>query len=324
MHQRTALIGDIGGTHARFAICDIDELSVRHFAVFRTDMFTSLADAAAHYLESIPENPDTAGFSVADPLTGETISIENSEWRFTANDVQAACGVARIHFVNNFQALARCLPYLGAHDRRQINDGTPVEDAPMLVLGTGGEFGTAVLTKVNGRQTALAGAAGHMAFSATNEREMAILAAVANENGYAPMQSVLSGRGMETIHSVLTGLGGASAPQATAADIIASALKDEDPLALDTLDCFVAILARVAGDLALLHDARGGVYIGRGIAPKIVSLLESERFRTVYRNKGAQSGLLASIPVYAILANDAGLRGAALMVSERYPMEPLV
>ena len=323
MHQRTAVIGDIGGTHARFAICDIDELSVRHFAVFTTDMFSSLPEAVAHYLESIPENPDIAGFGIADPLTGERMGVENTSWSFSAEEVQKACGASKIHFVNNFEALALCLPYLNAHDRATINPGEAVEDAPLVVLGTGGEFGTATLRKVSGRPVSFSGAAGHMAFNASNDREMAILAAVADKDGYAPVQSVLSGHGIEKIHAVLAEVAGAPKPEATATDIIDLALKDEDALALDTLDCFVTILARVAGDMALLHGARGGVYLGRGITPKILKVLDSDRFRAAYRNKGKMSDEVASIPVHAILAHDAGLRGAAIAVSERFPMEPV-
>lgn len=323
MHQRHAVIGDIGGTHARFAICDIDELSVRHFAVFTTDMFSSLSEAVAHYLESIPENPDIAGFAIADPLSNERMGVENTAWSFTADEVKQACGASKIHFVNNFEALALCLPYLNAHDRAQINAGEAVEDAPIVVLGTGGEFGTATLRKIAGKRVSFSGAAGHMAFNASNEREMAILSKVADKNGYAPVQSVLSGHGIETIHAVLAELTGASKPDATATGIIDLALKDEDALALDTLDCFVSILARVAGDMALLHDARGGLYLGRGITPKILKVLDSDRFRLAYRNKGEMSDFVASIPVYAILAHDAGLRGAAISVSDRFPMEPI-
>jgi len=321
MHQRTAVIGDIGGTHARFAICDIDETSVRHFAVFTTDMFPSLPEAVAHYLESIPENPDIAGFGIADPLTGGRMGVENTSWSFTVDEVQDACGASKIHFVNNFEALALCLPYLNPHDRAQVNPGNAVDGAPMLVLGTGGEFGTATLTGINGKRIPLTGAAGHMAFAASNDREMALLSRVADKDGYAPIQSILSGHGLEKVHAVLADLEGAPKPEATASEIIDLALKDEDALALDALDCFVVILARVAGDMALLHDARGGVYLGRGITPKILKLLDSDRFRAAYRNKGAKSDFAASIPVYAISAHDAGLRGAAIAVSERFPMD---
>ena len=94
--KRKAIIGDIGGTHARFAICDIDELSVEHFAVFRTDMFSSLPDAVVHYLESIPDNPDMAGFSIADPVSGGRMGVENTPWSFTSENLQAACGAKKL------------------------------------------------------------------------------------------------------------------------------------------------------------------------------------------------------------------------------------
>jgi len=318
--KRKAIIGDIGGTHARFAICDIDELSVEHFAVFRTDMFSSLPDAVVHYLESIPDNPDIAGFSIADPVAGGPMGVENTPWSFTPEDLQAACGAKKVHFVNNFEALALVLPYLNAHDRCQINAGTAIDGAPKVVLGIGGEFGTASLIEASGKHIPISGNAGHSAFAATNEREMAVLSKVAGTYGYAPLQSVLSGRGLEAIHATLADIEGLPEPVASATEIIDLALEDDDALAIDTLDCFVSILARVTGDMALLHDARGGVYIGRGITPKILKLLDSDRFREIYLDKGAMSAQLASIPVYAVLANDAGLRGAAISTSDAFPM----
>ena len=318
--KRTAIIGDIGGTHARFAICDIDELSVSHFAVFQTAMFSSLPDAVANYLQSIPDNPDIAGFAIADPVTGDRMGVENSTWSFTAEEVKAACGADRVHFVNNFEALAHCLPYLNAHDRCQINPGEPVDGAPKIVLGAGGEFGSAMLIEASGKRISIAGKAGHAAFAATNERELAILSKVAVNFGYAPIQSILSGRGIEALHAALAEVEGMPEPKLEARDIIDLAISDEDQLARDTLDCFVSILARTAGDVALQNDARGGVYIGRGITPKILKLLDNDRFRETWRNKGAMSAHLASIPVYAILANDAGLRGAAVATSDAFPM----
>lgn len=318
--KRTAIIGDIGGTHARFAICDIDELSVSHFAVFQTAMFPSLSDAVAHYLESIPDNPEIAGFAIADPVTGDRMGVENTSWSFTADEVKAASGAGKIHFVNNFEALALCLPYLNAHDRCQVNPGEPVDGAPKIVLGTGGEFGLAMLIEASGKRVSIAGNAGHAAFAATNERELAILSKVAGNFGYAPVQSVLSGHGLEALHAALAELEGMPEPKLEARDIIDLAIREEDQLARDTLDCFVSILARIAGDMALQHDARGGVYLGRGITPKILKMLDNDRFREAFRNKGAMSRHLAAIPVYAILANDAGLRGAAIATSEAFPM----
>lgn len=318
--KRTAVIGDIGGTHARFAICDIDELSVSHFAVFQTAMFPSLPDAVANYLQSIPDNPDIAGFAIADPVRGDPMGVESSTWSFTVEEVKAACGADRVHFVNNFEALAHCLPYLNAHDRCQINPGEPVDGAPKIVLGAGGEFGSAMLIEASGKRISIAGKAGHAAFAATSERELAILRKVAGNFGYAPIQSILSGRGIEALHAALAEIEGMPEPKLEARDIIDLAINDEDQLARDTLDCFVSILARTAGDAALQNDARGGVYIGRGITPKILKYLDNDRFRESWRSKGAMSAHLASIPVYAILANDAGLRGAAVATSDAFPM----
>lgn len=318
--KRTALIGDIGGTHARFAICDIDQLSVAHFAVFQTSMFPSLPDAVAHYLASVSVRPHIAGFSVADPATSERMRIENTSWAFTPDDIRGACGAERIHFVNNFAALAVTLPYLNSHDRHPLSGGQAVAGAPMVVLGIGGEFGAAALIEVSGKRAPIAGLAGHLSFSATNERELAVLAKIARGTGHVPMQSVLSGRGLEMIHATLSDLEGLPEPHVPGTEVIKLALEDQDALALDTLDCFIAILARVAGDLALLFDARGGVYIGRGIAPKILKLLDTDRFRELLLNKGALASHIGSIPVQAILANDAGLRGAAIATSEAFPM----
>ena len=248
------------------------------------------------------------------------MGVENSSWSFTAEEVKAACGADRVHFVNNFEALAHSLPYLIAHDRCQINPGEPVDGAPMIVLGTGGEFGSAMLIEAFGKRISIAGHAGHAAFAASNDREMVILKKVAGNFGYAPIQSILSGRGIEALHAALADIEGMPEPKLGARDIIDLAIRDEDQLASDTLDCFVSILARLAGDMALQHDARGGVYIGRGITPKILKYLDNDRFCETWRNKGEMSAHLASIPVYAILANDAGLRGAAVATSDAFPM----
>ncbi|QKV18141.1 glucokinase [Oricola thermophila] len=324
MHQRTALIGDIGGTHARFAICDIDELSVSHFAVFTTDMFKSLPDAVAHYLESLPERPSIAGFAIAAPVIGDTITMTNAPWSFTRKEVQQACGAERIHFVNDFEALALSLPYLKEHDKHRLGGGSPVEYAPLIVLGPGSGFGCAGLVRHGKAWVPVAGEAGHMSFAARNDMEMTILERVVDENGHAPLQAVLSGRGIEAIHGALAEAEGESGDDATAIEIVRRAFADdeEDGRARKTIEVFSDILARVAGDMALVHGARGGVYIAGGITPKILDILEKDRFRASFNNKGRMSRFLQDIPVFALTAPDAGLRGAAVAVSNRFPMAP--
>lgn len=321
MHQRTALIGDIGGTHARLAICDIDELSVRHFAVFTTDMFTSLPDAVANYLDSIPERPEIAGFAVAGPITGEKVVMTNSSWEFTREDVLKASGASRIHFLNDFEALALSLPYLNAHDKRKLGGGKHVEYAPMVVLGPGSGFGCAGLIRHQDSWVPIAGEGGHISFAAADDREMAVLSRVADKTGYAPAQAVLSGRGLMAIHSALAEMDGEADSEIASIEIVRRALKEEDERAARTIECFLSVLARIAGDMALVHGARGGVYIGGGITPKILSFLTKSSFRAKFENKGRMSTYLKDIPLYALVAYDAGLRGAAIAVSNEFPME---
>ncbi len=321
-NQRLALLGDIGGTTARFAIGDCDELTVTHFAAFQVKMFPSLQDTVSHYLESIPFRPDLAGFAVAAPMNGEMMEMTNAPWKFTASDIRKVAGAERIVFLNDFEALALSLPYLTAHDLHSIGSGKAVEGTPKVVLGPGTGFGMSALVRTQSGWTTVPGEGGHISFGATNEREWAILKIIAENGGHISLERLLSASGLERIHAALASISGRDAAALKAIDIIKAA-EDEtepDPLAVDALDCFISILARIAGDAALSFGARGGVYLGGGIAPRIVKSLDEGRFRKSFDQKGRLSGWLAQVPVNVIMAKDAGLRGAALALSEKFPM----
>ncbi|MGT2467459.1 glucokinase [Mesorhizobium atlanticum] len=133
--SRTALVADIGGTNARFAIADIDELTIDHFAAFRCDMFPSLQAAIKAYLDCIPHRPPLAGFAIAGPVSGETIRMTNLPWSFSRKDLCLATGAKYVHAVNDFEALALVLPFLGPHDLLKIGGEDPVDHAPKVVLG---------------------------------------------------------------------------------------------------------------------------------------------------------------------------------------------
>lgn len=319
--ERTALIGDIGGTHARFAISDVDEMSVRHFAVFQTSMFSSLQDAIRHYLDSIPQQPAMAGFSLAAPMTDDEVAMTYLPWRFNREEIRQACGAERIHFVNDFEALAMSLPYLNPHDLQQIGGGEPVRDAPKAVLGAGSGFGIAGLVPRGDDWLPVAGEGGLASFGAMDERELELLAHTVGDDGLVSRRAALSARGMQAMHSALGKAdGGAPAPAMTATEIVNAATKDEDPQAERTLECYAEFLARAAGDVALLYGARGGVYLGGGIPPKILKTLQAPPFREAFESKGRARDYLNDVPLYVITANDAGLRGAALAVSDAFPM----
>ncbi|TCD11883.1 glucokinase [Oricola cellulosilytica] len=320
--KRKALIGDIGGTHARFAISDIDELSVEHFAVFETKMFDSLQDAVRHYLASVPTRPPTAGFAIAGSVSGETIRLSRAPWTFARSDIADVCGTPHIHFLNDFEALALALPYLKKHDLHEIAGGDRDERGVRLVLGPGSGFGCATLSPAGRGWKSIPGFLGDASFGATDEWELAIRDEVAAAYDDAPLHEVLSGRGLETIYRVrnrLTGRGGEAIP---AIEIIKAA-EEEDESAVETLDCFISIFARYAGDVALTVGASGGIYLAGGIVPKILPALAKPGFLKRLHGSGGRSNYLTDLPVHAILSYDVGLRGVALALSDRFPMHSL-
>ena len=321
MEKRLALVGDIGSTNVRFAISDVDELSISHFAAFQTSMFEKLTDAIAAYYRSIPDRPEMVGIAVAAPMTGETIRMPNRTWSFTAKDIEKATGAAHVRVVNDFEALALALPSLPAHGLKPIGEGIAVDGAPKLVLGAGTSFGAAALLKSGSGWTVLNSEIGQASFGATDREEFDLLERMAEIYGHVTVENVLSATGLEEMHTMLAGTAG---HRPNAAEIIAQAEYEHNAIARKAVHLFVSILARTAGDAALAFGARGGVYLGGGIAPHLLEELLRRTFQLAFKTQVCTAGRPNAIPVHVITAKDAGLRGAAVALSEAYPMTEAV
>lgn len=320
MQTRLALVGDIGGTHARFAISDIDELTISHFVSFRCAMFQSLQAAIAAYMGSIPHRPRMAGLAIAGPVVGDHLELTNRPWRFTPGELRSAAGVEHLTLVNDFEAQALALPYLTAHDQHRIGGGEADGRSPKVVLGPGTGLGMAALvpSPANG-WTAVASEGGHVTFPVETAEELKIVDRLRGEPGHVSAEDLISGPAMLRVYRTLAALRGQPAEAASSVEIVRLALAREDAVAAATLDYFVKWLGRFAGDMALAFGARGGVYLGGGIVPHIVEALEQPGFRAAFDAKGELSALLAPIPVSVIKAGDIGLRGAAVALSMAVP-----
>ena len=310
---RTALVADIGGTHARFALSDVEEMTITHFAALRTNAFGTIGEAIAAYYRSIPYRPAMASLAVAGPVTGDRVALSNAAWSFTRAEVAEATGTDRVHLVNDFAALARVLPFLTEHDLHTVPGGRRDSGSPRLVIGAGTGFGAALLVPTTGDPIAVGGEGGHATFGAADAAERVVLNYLErSEDGHVSVERVLSGRGLEAIHSALTG----PAKRIPAATIVAHA-HSGDAEAIHAVRSFARILARIAGDWALLTGARGGVYLAGGIAPRILPWLDGA-FRTAFEGKGRMTDWLRDVPVSVVMAPDAGLRGAALAASDAF------
>ena len=319
IQSRLALVGDIGGTHARFAISDIDELTISHFVSFRCAMFPSLPAAVAAYMDSIPHRPRMAGLAIAAPVVGEKLKLTNLPWTFTRAELRAAAGVEHLSLVNDFEAQALALPYLVPHDLHRIGGGEPDGHAPKVVLGPGTGLGVAGLVPSLSGWIALASEGGHVTFAAETAEELAIVDRLRDESGHVSAEHLISGPALLKVYRTLGMLRDLPDEAADSVEIVRLALADEDPVAVATLDYFVKWLGRFAGDMALAFGARGGVYLGGGIVPHIIGALETSGFRKAFEDKGESSAYLAPIPVSIIKAGDTGLRGAAVALSLAVP-----
>lgn len=311
MTTRQALVGDIGGTNARFALADLDSLSLERVAVHPCRDFASLEDALGAYLATLPQVPARACLAVAAPLRGEAVRMTNLNWSFTADSLRTASGIAVLRLINDFEAQARALPHLLARDLHPIGGGHVLPHMPKVVLGPGTGLGMAALVHGQEGWIPVATEGGHVGLAAETDTEIAIFRRIADRHGRVSAERVIAGPGLEEVYRILGELRGAAGKPTGIADIFADAAAGTDPLAAETAGLFVEWLGRFAGDMALAYGAAGGVYIAGGIAPRILGLLDTGALRRSFCAKGRLSRFLEHIPLQVITAGDAGLRGAA-------------
>jgi glucokinase len=306
-----AVVADIGATNARFAVADLATLELTDVRLGPCDEHATLHAAMRAYLASLADPPRHAVLAVAGPVTQEDISLTNLSWSFGKKEFCRACGFDGLLVLNDFEALSHALPHLAADELQRIGGVVAVEHAPKLVLGPGTGLGVAGLVWSGDRWIAMPGEGGHMSLGADNARELDLIERLRQGRDHVSAERALSGPGLADLYQAVAASRGEIAEQLAPNDVVAHGLSGEDATAAETLDLFVAWLGRFAGDAALLLGARGGVYIGGGIAPKILPLLTSGAFRQAFEAKGRMQAFLAPIPIYVILAEFAALKGAA-------------
>lgn len=310
-----ALVADLGGTNMRFALSDLDELTISNYALFKNDLFSSPIEALAAYLKTTPERPDHVGIAVAGQVYGDEARMTNRPWSITARDVRQLCGAGNVHFVNDFEAIALALPALGREELVQIGGDTPVPGTTLAVLGPGTGLGVAGLARTEQGDIALAGEGGHVAFAPRTSEDFEIMDALRNDLNFVSAEKLISGPGLVTLYQLLSTRSGRAIAPMTPQAVVDRARDTDDALAVKALSLFVTWLGRFAGDVALTFGARSGVYIGGGIAPRILPELKAGPFREAFEDKGRLTAYLAAIPINIIATPNAGLKGAARAVS---------
>lgn len=295
------LIADIGGTNARFAVCRPGD-EAQHVAVLPVADYAGPAEAAQAYLKRLgPDVKPTGGaFAVASPVTGDTVAMTNHLWRFSTRAVGEALGFERLDVVNDFVAVALCVPRLTSGHRLKVGGGVPVDGAPVGVLGAGTGLGVAMLVPIEGRWHAVATEGGHVTMPAADDEEAAVLSVLRHRFGHVSAERVLSGPGLVNLHQAVAEVAGQPQEPLEAAVITERALSGSDLLCVRVLRLFLGMLGTVAGNLTLTTGALGGIYIAGGIVPRMAAVLDASPFRFRFEDKGRFRDYNARIPTYVI------------------------
>jgi glucokinase len=314
------LLGDVGGTNARFAWQAGAGLPIESVCTYPCKDHESLLKALQHYLkEQGKPVPHSCSIGIATPLVGDDVKMTNHHWSFSISALERELGVKRLLVINDFTALALSLPSLPSSDLLQVGGGQPRAGAPVALIGPGTGLGVSGLLPAprGGGLVPITGEGGHVTLSATNEREEAVVGELRQRFGHASAERALSGPGLVNLYQVLCRLDGVSERLSTAAEVSDAATGQTNPQAVEALATFLSLLGTVAGNLALSLGALGGVYVGGGILPRLGNRIAQSGFRAAFEQKGRYRDYLAPIPIYVITAKQSpALAGASRALDE--------
>ena len=316
------LAGDVGGTKTLLGLFDPrgsrpEPIVIQSFTTVDYRDLSSVIAAFASDDRVRGTRIGSAAFGVAGPVLGDTATLTNVSFGIDRAAIGRAFAIPRVRLLNDLQAMAYSVTALAHSEVHvvQAGDAQPGGNMGLIAAGTG--LGEAALYQTAAGLFPAPTEAGHADWAARNEREIVVLRDLIRRFGRAEVEHVLSGPGLVNLHRVMhaggecSAVSDASDPGAPAL-ISTAALEGRCAGCGETLDVFVSAYGAEAGNLALRTVATGGLFVGGGIAPKILAALKEGRFMDAFRAKAPMSALVAKMPVHVIVNPDAGLLGAAV------------
>ena len=312
--DKTLLVGDVGGTNARFALAHMVEGKpvLEHHDSFPAERYPTFLKAVKAFIDGCDVKPTGGVIAVAGPVTDGEIDLTNSPWAVSEKQL-ATLGLNPVRLINDFEALAWGAPVVPADQLASL--GGPEEGDPhsaIAVLGPGTGFGVSALARdIYGNEIAMPSEGGHACFPPGDTIEDEILRILRKRYDRVSIERLICGPGLLNMHRALAEIDGRETHIDDPAQITEEALADRNSHCGATLARFCAILGAVAGDIALTTGARGGVFIAGGIAPRILPFLKASPFRERFERKGRFQEYMQAIPTHVILHKHAALLGAA-------------
>jgi len=331
-HQATAirvLAGDIGGTNTRLGFFNVigNQVEIVHSETYQSQKYASLSAILQLFLDKYKIQTVAACFGIAGPVYNNTVQTTNLPWNIDAEELSKHFSIASVSLINDLEANAWGIQALQADDFLELYAGdmnntrkhSSSGNAAVIAAGTGlGEAGM-YFDGTHYRPYATEG--GHTDFSPNNELEIELLRYLKKQYQHVSWERILAGSGLVNIHNFLREKQQIATPDwlyeamqkgDPAAEISKAAQLNKDDICRQALKLFVQLYGSEAGNLALKHMATGGIYLGGGIAPKILDWLKHKDFINAFLDKGRMRTLLEKIPVRVILNDQTALYGPAV------------
>lgn len=305
-----ALVGDVGGTNTRLALCDLSNGKISHAKTYSGLDYPSLEAAVKTYLAE-QQVPVTDGcIAIACPITGDWVSMTNHTWQFSIAEMKQNLGFEHLEIINDFTAVSMAIPMLQPEDVIQFGGQAPQPNKPIAVYGAGTGLGVSHLVHVAQRWVSLPGEGGHVDFAPNSEEEAVILEALRSELGHVSAERVLSGPGLVNLYRAIVKADQRLPENLQPKDVTVRALEDSDIDCRRALSLFCVLMGRFGGNLALNLGTFGGVYIAGGIVPRFMEFFKASGFRGGFEDKGRFKAYVQDIPVFLIVHNQPGLLGS--------------
>ncbi len=305
------LIGDIGGTNARFAVIADDAGTTERLPDAHTADHATIDDAIDTVVERHGLRPRSAMLALAGPITNDMVPLTNCDWVVAPKRLIERFGLSDVVLLNDFEAQALSLPDLGPNDIDPIGGGAAEADGARVVVGPGTGLGAGALVHAAGMWIPVPGEGGHVDFGPKSERDMAIWPHIERPLGRVEAETVISGGGLMRLYRAICAVDGVKPRFDTPEAVTRAGLAGGDREASEALELLATYLGRLAGDLALIFMATGGVYLAGGISAKIAPVLKSGAFREAFVAKPPHEEVLANILTAIIVKEDAALAGVA-------------
>ncbi|HKS33225.1 MAG TPA: glucokinase [Enterobacteriaceae bacterium] len=305
-----ALVGDVGGTNARLALCDVESGDISHAKTYSGLDYPSLEAVVRVYLQEQNVSVEDGSIAIACPITGDWVAMTNHTWAFSIAEMKQNLGLAHLEIINDFTAVSMGIPMLKKEHLIQFGGGEPVEGKPIAVYGAGTGLGVSHLVHVDQRWISLPGEGGHVDYAPNSEEEAIILEQLRAELGHVSAERVLSGPGLVYLYRAIVKSDGRLPENLQPKDVTERALADSCIDCRRALSLFCVMMGRFGGNLALNLGTFGGVYIAGGIVPRFLEFFKASGFRGGFEDKGRFKAYVQDIPVYLIVHDNPGLLGA--------------